>query len=91
MLASYPNPTSDVINIDLLSQTNEEATFARARTITIYDIRLYNSHGNIVRQTTTTGDNIQFNVSNLPAGIYYLHIYDGTNETPEIQQIVIDR
>ena len=32
----------------------------------------------------------QFNVSNLPNGIYYLHVYDDVNSNPEIQQIMVE-
>ena len=31
------------------------------------------------------------NLSTLPVGIYYLHIYDGISSTPEIQQIMVER
>jgi hypothetical protein len=34
---------------------------------------------------------VQFNVSNLPVGIYYLHVYDGVNSKPEIHKIVVER
>ena len=33
---------------------------------------------------------MMFNVSALPNGVYYLHIYDGVNNTPEIQQIMVE-
>jgi len=42
-----------------------------------------------VRQTYTKDGTVQFNVANLPNGFYYLHIYDGVNDTPKIQQIVV--
>ena len=32
---------------------------------------------------------VQFNVSNLPNGFYYLHIYENINEKPTIQQIIV--
>ena len=46
--------------------------------------------GNLLRQAATKGGAVQFNVSNLPDGIYYLHVYDGVSEKPEMQQIVIE-
>jgi len=45
----------------------------------------------MVRQTTTKDGTIQFNVSNLPAGAYYLHIYDDVNNKPEIKQVLIEK
>ena len=54
-------------------------------------IRLYDGQGNIVRRAQNKGGSVQFNVSNLPTSIYYLHIYDGINEKTEMQQIVVER
>ena len=53
-------------------------------------VRLYDGQGNQLRQQTAKGGTVQFNVSNLPYGIYYLHIYDGVNSKPEIQQIMVE-
>jgi len=56
----------------------------------VFDIRLYNDQGSQVRQTSARiGEQVQFNVSNLPNGNYYLHIYDGINPQPEKRQIVV--
>ena len=52
------------------------------------NIRLYNKQGNLVRKAKD--DIVQFNVSNLSNDIYYLHIYDGINEEPDMQQIGAD-
>ena len=57
----------------------------------IFGIRLYDGQGNLLRQAITKGGMVQFNVSNFPNGIYYLHIYDGENSSPEIQQIMVER
>jgi hypothetical protein len=55
-----------------------------------FDIRLYNERGVQLRQTTAKkGGKVQFNLSKLPNGNYYLHIYDGVNDKPEMKQIVI--
>jgi len=97
IMLSYPNPVSDVLNIEIdeeeITKTKSlEQTAKVAKTIeTVYDIRLYDGQGNLLRQTTTKGGKIQFNVSNLPNGIYYLHVYDGVSETPEIRQIMVER
>ena len=76
----YPNPTGNILNVEIEAETTE---------IT-YDIRLYDGQGNMLRNAKTKGGTIEFNVANLPNGIYYLHVYDGVNGTPEIQQIVIE-
>jgi len=46
--------------------------------------------GNLQRQVTaSSGTSVQLNVSDLPNGNYYLHIYDGISDKPQIQQIII--
>ena len=76
----YPNPTSDILTMEI----GVESTKAT------YDIRLYDGQGNLLRQQKTKGGTVQFNVSALPNGIYYLHVYDGVSDTPEMRQIVVE-
>jgi subtilisin family serine protease len=95
----YPNPASDILNIEIDPQASAN-TKALALNVTDvrslkndpeYDLRLYDHQGNLLRQAATKGSTVQFNVSNLPVGIYYLHIYDGVSNKPEIRQIVVER
>ena len=82
---AYPNPVSGILNVDVGSTANTQA-----RTNLTYDVRLYNVLGNMVRQAGITGGGtVRLDVSNLPDGFYYLHIYDGVSQTPELQQIVV--
>jgi len=83
---AYPNPVKDILNIEILAEVD---AMLRTKGNPNYDIRLYNSMGSLVRQTTTRSANMQFNVSHLPNGTYYLHIYNGINEKPEIKQIIV--
>ena len=88
----YPNPSSDILTIEINADFTQEAVDSQESSNTpfTFDIRLYDGQGNMLRQQSTKGDTVQFNVSNLPNGIYYLHIYDGVNSTLEMQQIVIE-
>ena len=98
----YPNPASGILNIDInlqaYTQVQEEAqamqqslTSAKALiTKPSFDLRLYDGQGNLLRQATTKGSSVRFNVSTLPNGIYYLHIYDGVSDKPVMQQIIIE-
>jgi len=95
----FPNPASDIINIEFteasISQNViNEATVTddniKKKDIT-YDLRLFSGQGILLRQATTKSGTVQFNVANLPAGIYYLHIYDGISDKPEIHQIMVER
>ena len=97
-IAPYPNPADNILNIEIdenaVVQTKslDKQTAIGSKIIrqnAAYDIRLYDGLGNLLRQATATGGKIEFNVANLPNGIYYLHIYDGVNEKPEMRQIVV--
>ena len=82
----YPNPVDDVLYVEVGSSANENIQSA----VTVYDIRLYDGNGTIVRQTSHRGSGtVRLDVSSLPNGIYYLHIYDGANRTPEMHQIIV--
>jgi len=84
--AFYPNPVSDILYIDVSQKTAESARSANSS----YDIRLYNGQGTQLRQTATRGETtVQFDVSGLPSGTYFLHIYDGVDSKPEMHQIIV--
>ena len=55
------------------------------------NIRLYDRQGNLLRQQKTNGGTVQFNVSDLPYGVYYLHVYDGVNENPEMRLVIVEQ
>jgi hypothetical protein len=82
----YPNSVSDVLNIDVSPAAHANARSAN----TVYDIRLFNMFGSQLLQTSTNSSTVaQLNVSNLPNGIYYLHIFDGVSSTPEVHKVVV--
>jgi hypothetical protein len=83
--STYPNPVNDILNIEIDNQAAKQ----QPNVINSYNIRLYDVLGNIRRQTTTQNSSIQFNVSNLPNGFYYLHIYDGVSSKPDMRTIVV--
>lgn len=83
---SYPNPVDDILTVEI----DEKNAQLQAKSLNIkYDIRLYDVFGALYRQTTTKGGKVQLDVSNLPNGFYYLHIYDGVNDKPDMQTIVV--
>jgi hypothetical protein len=87
--STYPNPASNILNVEI----NAQAPTTNAKQLTpnsTCDIRLYDNQGNLLRNAKTRGGSIQFNVASLPNGIYYLHIYDGVNASPEMRQIVVE-
>jgi len=93
-----PNPTSDVFTVSFNSELIEQATASfqasgsgqlTAKTISL-NIKLMDSFGIIHQQTTSTGENILIDVSNLQNGIYFLYIYDGIVATPEVHKVIVN-
>jgi hypothetical protein len=74
----YPNPVSDILYVDVENKTSAS-----------YNIRLYDSQGKMVRQTKATGGTVEFSVSNLPNGVYFLNIYDESISKPETHKIIV--
>jgi hypothetical protein len=86
----YPNPVSDILTVEIKSEKNNIAGTKASGNSATFDIRLYDGQGTVLRQQKTGGGTVQFNVADLLNGIYYLHIYDGVNEKPNIHQIVVE-
>jgi len=92
---AFPNPASDILNIEFDQEVIEQAKSIEQtnfRSITqdaTYEIRLYDRYGILLRQAQTRGEKVEFNVTNLSNGMYFLHIYNGINERPEMRKIII--
>jgi len=89
-LMVYPNPVSDILTVDVEALVHLSPTSGKSLNSPNFDIRLYDGQGNLLRQQKAKGGTVQFNVSDLPFGVYYLHVYDGVSETPEMRQIVVE-
>ncbi|MDR0332047.1 MAG: fibronectin type III domain-containing protein [Dysgonamonadaceae bacterium] len=92
----HPNPVSTILPIQITPHPQQIARRTSLMRVngTInelqYDIRLYDSEGNRVRQMASTSNTAQLNISTLPDGDYYLHIYDGIDIVPIVQKIIIE-
>ena len=64
---------------------NEEG----ARTQDAYNVRIYDSSGHMVKQGIAENGRVEFDLSDLPGGTYYLYICNGVDE-PMIQPIVVE-
>ena len=87
-LSIYPNPVSDILTIEIDADAAQSLQPERASLN--FDVRLYDEQGNLLCQTKTQGGTVEFNVSGLPDGFFYLHVYDGVNSRPVMQQIIIE-
>ena len=85
----YPNPVDDVLFVDLDAFAAANSSSQSFGTRPTYDVRLYDMMGNMLRQQIAGSGTVRFDVSSLPNGFYYLHIYDGISSTPEIQKIIV--
>ena len=86
---AYPNPADNILNVDLDTFAASNSPVLSIGAHPTYDVRLYDGLGNMLRQERAGGGIIRFDVSNLPNGLYYLHIYDGVNSTPTRKTIII--
>ena len=80
---AYPNPVDDILTVDV------DALAGQYPSAPVFDIRLYDSRGRLFQQQKASGGTVQFNVSGLPNGICYLHVYNGISGKPEIQKIIV--
>jgi hypothetical protein len=97
-----PNPTNDKLTIDFISEQTDEHENTSTETVDnseiTYSVKLFDNSGVVQRQTRhrhrRRGNHqgrsfVEFNVSNLREGTYYLHIEH--NEEMERHQIIITR
>ena len=96
LIKVYPNPVSGVLNIEITDKAIDRArAFAstadsrQSGYAPVFDIRLYDVLGNLVKQQTSKGGTERFNVSGLPNGIYFLNVDDGISKTPETIQVIV--
>lgn len=97
LVLAYPNPVNDILRIEIdrdalvQSETVEqtEAYISRINTNPTFDIRLFDRLGNLLRSTKTKDDTVEFNVANLPNGMYFLYVYDGESTKPEMLKIIV--
>jgi hypothetical protein len=88
-----PNPANDELTIEFTDRFG--LSDRQQASITI---RLYDGFGILHRQAQFEHSRnngrpqpITFNVTNLPEGTYYLHIYDDISRQPYMHQIIVER
>lgn len=71
---AYPNPVRDIMNVDIISHTTAKAN------LTLTDI-----NGKVVLHKDVDGKQMQLNLSDVPAGMYFLKYTD--DETSQVRKI----
>ena len=85
----FPNPVRDILTV-VIDDTGYVQNL-RSRSAPTFDVRLYSRQGNLLQQRKTKGGTVEFNVFNLPNGLYIVHVYDGINPMPVMRAVVVER
>ena len=80
----YPNPVDQVLYIDLDKFLN-----AQNKSAITYEVRLYDSQGNLVQQAKAKSGIVEFDVSSLADGVYFIYLYDGVSVIPEVHKVIV--
>ncbi|WP_298553722.1 T9SS type A sorting domain-containing protein [uncultured Parabacteroides sp.] len=89
----YPNPADRTLFVDVAEPEKtisaDEAVWAPKTASTSYELRLFNFQGLLVRNLRMTDRQVSIDVSGLPGGNYFLHIFrDGVAE-PEVHKVIV--
>jgi len=88
LLNTYPNPAGDILNVEI-TNNNTGLQTRRLQLSPTYTIRLYNQVGAAIVNTQSSDSKTTLNVSNIPSGIYFLYVSDGTDAKPTMKQVII--
>lgn len=88
---AYLNSASQTLYVDFSSIREQPAQAFSSTAVQQkhYDVRLFNQQGILIRTVQSAGEQISLDVSGLPGGNYFLHIYDGKGEKPVVQQVIV--
>lgn len=91
--AVYPNPVDQTLYINIAepesNALNAASVGQQQSVLGSYELRLFNIQGMLVRCLRVSDKQTSMDVSGLPDGNYFLHIYHDGLKDPEIHKIVI--
>ena len=89
-VTAYPNPASDILYIEIDATAHALQLQSKSiATVPTYEVRLLDHQAISRHQTSTKGGTVQFNLSSLPIGVYYLLVQDGIS-VPLLRQIIVE-
>jgi hypothetical protein len=65
---AYPNPVKSILLIEMKYTPEKKASYM-----------LYNSNGNVISENMITGNVTSVNMEELPAGVYFIEFFTGSN------------
>jgi sugar lactone lactonase YvrE len=81
----YPNPAKSTLNVSVatgFNATSNNLSFAKPGTAAaVYDIRIADVQGSVIKEATTTQQNWQTDVSGFMPGTYVLQVINKSNNT----------
>ena len=92
--ATYPNPADDGLTVEQTSSADSKSSAAKSpsakttATSMPFTVRLYDTHGTLHMQQTTSTAALRLGVSTLPAGLYLLRI-EADGKVVESRQLQI--
>ena len=86
----YPNPVSNVLTVSFNPELVAETRASAQRSFSL-SIKLLDFFGVLRHQTSSLGENITIDVSNLKNGMYILQVHDGISAVPEVHKIIVNR
>ena len=92
-----PNPVGSSLTVSI---EVDEAVYARQRPgsssvlravepVPMFELKLFSNSGFLVRQTSSAAGVVSIDVSTLPNGFYFLHVYGNDKTTPRVAKIVV--
>lgn len=88
---AYPSPANQALYVDFTSIGDQQAQTFSSTAVQQkhYDIRLFNLQGSLVRSVQSAGERITLDVSGLPGGNYFLHVYKNGTAEPQVHKIIV--
>jgi hypothetical protein len=84
-----PNPVSDQLKIEAVAESGKAISDFENNIPVEFDVILYNSEKQIVKQGKSENSKIMINIGDLEKGIYFLHIIDMAGNYEVIKEQII--